>query len=440
MLYAPSWSGTAVYRIWRRSCFTIANRTLNTIRRHFPTLDPRTYERTLPTTSLNRLSAGTGETRTKPAQNFVDFLNISARSGAGGKPLEGSLRSQAFRGPGYGGHGGSVYLTACTSVDSLAHIPGDPRAPSGGDALSGSRGLHAPDLCLRVPLGTIVRERVLTNLLDESGGRIRKAKFLFQFMKQGDSYILAAGGLGGIAPSSFKRRDGRHSETGQRRNYELELRCMADCALIGSGNAGKTSLLASLTRALSRIGPEDGSTVRPHSGLLQFRDGMQISLVDLPGFRSAGPLVECDDKHILRHIWRTRLLIFVVDMSTSGDHLAEIKRLRNQIRDFDPHSFSERKWLVVGTKCDLLHRDTLFHLDSLQIQIRAELDPEAQVVGISARFGLGIRQLVKAIRKSIRPDDFSIASYSARAEPASFDIQKVSNIGENHSFPRVSEV
>lgn len=365
---------------------------------------------------VNRLSIATRESRSKPVQPFADVVTTCVRSGSGGKPVPGAERSNAFRGPGYGGHGGSVYLTCCGQIDSLAHIPSETRALSGSDAENGSRGLHAPDLSLQVPLGTIVRELVKTPLLDISGGRMRKPVFLFQFMKEGQSFVLASGGRGGIAPASSKKADGRAPESGQRRYYELEMRFVSDCALVGSHNAGKSSLLAGLTRVLNRIGPEEGSTSRPHRGMLQFRDGCDISILDLPGIRLSPDYELADHTPILRHIWRSKVLIYVVDMSSSVDHITEIENLRNKIRAFDPANFPERKWLVVGTKCDLLHRDTLFKLDALQIQLRARIDPEVNVIGVSARFGLGLNELVSCIRESHRSRDLQSPSFHARAD------------------------
>jgi len=375
---------------------------------------------TLRLSNLSRLiDVGISESMPAPSQPFVDYLRISTSSGSGGSPVMGATRSQSFKGPGYGGHGGGVYLTASSSVESLSHIPSEARANSGGDAVGGSRGSHAVDLALTIPLGTILRERLKVPLSGGSGKALRKPRFTFQFLKDGESMTLISGGLGGIASTSFKKNDGRKPEQGETKFFELEMRAVSDCALIGAPNSGKTALMAAITRTLSRVGPEEGSTVRPHGGKLKFRDGWETSLLDLPGLR-AGAADDCvSGRRVLRHTWRSKLLLYVVDVSSGSDPLHTLEMLRREILSYDPVYFFERKWIIVGTKCDLLHRDTFFRLDSLQIQANAQLSPDVEVIGVSARFGLGIRELCSAIRRALDQKEFGLSSLRTRSSEAS---------------------
>merc|ERR1712178_227276 len=118
-------------------------------------------------------------------------------------------------------------------------------------------------------------------------------------------------------------------------------------------------------------------------------------------------------RRILRHTYRSRALAFVVDVSRGDrpetDALEEVEMLREEACRFDPLN-SEKPWMVVGTKCDSLHRDSLFHLDSLHFRLRARYGADVPVVGTSARFGLGLTRLVRTIRELIFPEALEVSS------------------------------
>lgn len=327
-----------------------------------------------------------------------------------------------MNGPGFGGNGGSVFIKCREGLDSLSHIGGNFRAPNGGDGGDesvndgNSRGLHADDTAMFVPPGTILRLRVKTGEKDDGGRTIYRRKFIYQFLRDCDSLKLCQGGAGGVAPSSFKKKDGRLGTPGEKKKTELEYRLVSDCALIGDANSGKTSLLGAMTSVLTRIGPEPFSTVRPHVGVVGYRDGLSFRVADLP------PLYYgIDDerrKRLLRHMWRSKVLVYVVDMSREdGDAYEEFIRLYQQVKDYDPRFFNERKFLVVGTKCDALNKDALFRLDSLHYRLQSRVDSDAVVVGVSARFGLGIKELVDELRHLLYPEAV-IPSYRERLQNA----------------------
>jgi len=232
-------------------------------------------------------------------------------------------------------------------------------------------------------------------------------QFRYQFLKSEDTYLVARGGIGGIGPQSFKKRDGRIGTPGQRSRMELELRLLNDCAFVGMPNAGKTSLLASLSRAHTRIGPEEYSTTRPHIGLIRFRDRVEVRLCDLPGLKRGAHEDKLMGRRILRHTYRSRALAFVVDVArgdrSAQETLDEVEMLREEAIKFDPLN-AQKPWMVVGTKCDALHRDALYHLDSLHFRLRARHGIDVPVVGTSSRFGLGLTRLVRTIRQLIFPD------------------------------------
>ncbi|CAE7458342.1 obg [Symbiodinium pilosum] len=339
---------------------------------------------------------------------FVDRMWLSAKAGNGGNPAPNANRRPHIpTGPGYGGHGGSVILKATTQIESFLDVPEQIKADHGGDGYDTSRGKHGKDYVLQVPLGTIVRERVFSGERTSEGRRIFLPQFRYQFLRHEDTYIVARGGTGGVGPKSFKKGDSRRPTHGQRTRLELELRLMNDAALVGMPNAGKTSLLAALSRAHTRIGPEEFSTTRPHVGVIQFRDRVEIRVCDLPGLSEGAHEDKLMGRRILRHTYRSRALAFVVNVargeSSEQDVLSEVEMLREEAIRFDPLN-KEKPWMVIGTKCDLLHRDPLFHLDSLFYRLRARYGEEVPVVGTSSRFGLGITRTVRTLRQLIYPD------------------------------------
>ena len=300
-----------------------------------------------------------------------------------------------------------MILRGCSRVESLVDLPSDNMisAEQGMDGSQFSRGLHGNDRVVDVPLGTIIRERVKTDKRTAEGRTIYAPRFIYQFLKDNDTITLCEGGMGGVGPQTFKKADGRKGASGTKKSIDLELRLVNDCCLLGIPNSGKTSIISSLTSSLTRIGPEPYSTTRPHLGTLQFRDGLEVKLLDLPG------VVEGDahDKErgirTLRHTYRSKVLMYCIDLSnTDVDAFTQFELLRNEVKSFDPLNFNSRKELIVATKCDMLHRDTLVNLDSLHFRVRARMDSHIPVVGTSARFGLGINRLVHQIRTLLFPN------------------------------------
>jgi len=340
------------------------------------------------------------------------------KSGKGGNPAPNTVRGQKKNGPAFGGHGGSVYLRGNPKVESFSDLPIESAisAEPGGDGSNYSRGLHGRDTYIDVPLGTIIRERVKTDKVTPEGRTVHAPRFLYQFLKDKDTVQLCEGGKGGIAPLTFKKGDGRKGANGQKKSIDLELRLVNDCALIGAPNSGKTSIISSLTSSLTRIGPEPYSTTRPHLGTLTFRDGISVKLVDLPGIVHGDSNCKQRGIRILRHMWRSKLLLYCVDISNQDqDAFEQLELLRNEVHAFDGRKH-DRSELVVATKSDMLHQNSLVNLDSLFFRVQSRIGDHIPVIGTSARFGLGINRLVMQIRATLYPDQLEISRPRIPAE------------------------
>uniref|UniRef100_A0A0G4F0J7 OBG-type G domain-containing protein n=1 Tax=Chromera velia CCMP2878 TaxID=1169474 RepID=A0A0G4F0J7_9ALVE len=340
---------------------------------------------------------------------FVDRMWMDVKAGNGGNFVKGAFRKKNNRGPGYGGHGGDVLMTASRVVNDFLQLEPEVRAKDGEDAHETHRGLHAPPSILKVPLGTILRKRVPTGEKRE-GRSLHKRVFWYQFLNEKDIVKIADGGLGGIARSARKLKDWRLPTPGQKVKLELELRLMVDACLVGLPNSGKSSLAAALTRMYTRIGPEPFSTTRPHVSLLRFSDGQDLRLCDLPPLYEGASEDRKRGMRILRHLYRARTLLYVLDASRlrdgPADPLEELLLLREEIAKYDEGFLKTKNEMVVMTKCDCLHKDVLFQLDSLHFRLKEQL-PHIQVLGTSARFGLGISEAASAVRSLTFPDGMS---------------------------------
>lgn len=345
------------------------------------------------TAMITGLTFPDSESFRPPERDFEDRRQILFRSGKGGNPAPNTVRGQKTNGPAFGGHGGSVYLRSNSKLESLASLPMESvlSADAGGDGLKYSRGIHARDLVVDVPVGTIVRERVKTDKTTIEGRRIFAPKFVYQFLRDKDEFLLCEGGKGGVAPLTFKKGDGRVGLNGEKKSIDLELRLVNDVSLIGVANSGKSSIISSLTSACTQIGPEPYTTSRPHFGTLQYRDGLVVSILDLPAIAQGAVSDKTHGMRVLRHVYRSKLILYCVDMS-KGDAFEQLEVLHTELHSDKRADL--RSELIVATKCDKANSEDL---DSLFNKAQARWG--IGVVGTSARFGVGIPRLVNTIRE-----------------------------------------
>jgi GTPase len=278
---------------------------------------------------------------------FVDTATVFVKAGDGG-PGSASIRREPYNprgGPdgGDGGRGGDVVLRVDSSVFDLSALADRPhrKARSGGPGRSNDRhGADAEDVVIPVPSGTRVS--------DERG-------LVADLMGDGASTVVARGGRGGRGNASLASarervpRTTERGEPGEEHRLELELRLVADAALVGAPNAGKSTLLSRLTAARPKIADYPFTTLSPNLGVAGSEE--RVVVADVPGLIERAHEGRGLGLEFLRHVSRSRVLVYVVDLSADPTH--DLAMLRAEIAAYDP-AVAGRRSLVVGTKTDLL--------------------------------------------------------------------------------------
>jgi GTP-binding protein len=315
---------------------------------------------------------------------FVDELTVLARGGDGGHGSSSILREpyNPRGGPdgGDGGSGGDVVFEVATGVRDLAWLADHPhlRAESGGaGGKRGKTGAEGEDLVIRVPDGTRVE--------DEHG-------LLADLVGEGARAVVARGGRGGrgnaaLATSRDRVPKGAEGgERGEEKRLALELRIVADVGLVGLPNAGKSTLLASLTAAHPKIADYPFTTLAPNLGVAG--EDERFVVADVPGLVEGAHRGRGLGHRFLRHVSRCRALVLVVDLS-APDPVADLGIVREELRAYD-RSLASRPSLLVGTKLDL----------APDVDVQAALGSGA--IAISAVTGEGLDALRERIASLAR--------------------------------------
>jgi len=269
-------------------------------------------------------------------------------------------------------------------------------------------GKGAPAKVVNVPIGTIVyrTEAPAPRQDDELESENESADAapataeapppldqIADLSRDGQQFVLCAGGRGGKGNVHFKSAKNRapvqytEGEEGESGYFLLELRTIADAALVGYPNAGKSTLLGKISAAHPKVAAYPFTTLRPSVGVVQLDEYRRATIADIPG------LIEGAHRNVglghdfLRHITRCRYLLFVLDVAGSeGRHpIEDLQSLRREIDLYDPR-LSERPWSIVANKIDLLGAEE-------NLQAIRDRFPSVPVVPISAERGTGINEL-----------------------------------------------
>ncbi|MEO0079130.1 MAG: GTPase ObgE [candidate division WOR-3 bacterium] len=334
---------------------------------------------------------------------FVDQATIRVRAGDGGKGCI-SFRREKFvprGGPdgGDGGDGGSVVLLGDARLMTLADLEYRRfyRAEDGQHGMGKDRhGKNGRDEVVPVPLGTDVFDA-------QSGVK------LGEVLKPGQMLIVARGGKGGrgnarfASPTNQAPRIAEPGEPGEEKELKLVLRLLADVGIVGLPNAGKSTLLAALTSARPKIADYPFTTLTPNLGVLETRN-FRWTIADMPGIIKGAHQGKGLGLAFLRHIERTRMLVFVID-ATAERPEDDYRQLCEEIERFEEGGgrkaeggltprILERPRLVVMNKIDLLESDAL-------LTGRQALRLDVPVLWVSALLGTGIEELRKEIERQI---------------------------------------
>ena len=318
---------------------------------------------------------------------FVDHARIGVEAGRGGRGAI-SFRREAHvprGGPdgGDGGRGGNVIFYASPDLSTLADFRYRHRFKArSGDAGAGKKkhGKAGGDLRVPVPLGTLVKDARGDVVADLSAA--------------GHEIVVARGGAGGLGNAHFATstrrapRIAQDGEPGDDRAIELELKLLADVGLVGLPNAGKSTLLAALTRARPKIAPYPFTTLSPNLGVALVGD-REVVIADIPGLIEGAHRGAGLGEEFLRHVERTRVLVHVVDASreTAADDAPIIDA---ELAAYG-HGLAERPQLYALNKMDLPEAR------ANEPVLRARLPrPESPIFAVSAATGEGCRELLEA--------------------------------------------
>lgn len=330
---------------------------------------------------------------------FYDEAQIDVKAGRGGDGVV-SWRREAMTpmgGPdgGNGGKGGDVIVVGNRHLNTLLNFQYQRRfiAPDGAAGRGKNwTGRSGKPVYIAVPLGTVI--------IDADNGGV-----LGDITADEQQLIVAKGGRGGRGNAMFASSTNQapnHAENGtpgESRPLRLELKLIADVGIVGLPNAGKSTLLASLTAATPKIANYPFTTLQPNLGVADLGDSRTLVLADIPGLIEGASQGKGLGHEFLRHIERTRVLIHLID-GLSEDPVADYRTINGELAAFG-HGLADKPQIVAMTKMDLPDAQAALELFGRDIQVPA-MEGEPQVVmGISSASHKGVRELLGAAARML---------------------------------------
>ena len=324
--------------------------------------------------------------------NFIDYVKIHCKSGSGGPGSAHFFRAKGVPngGPdgGDGGKGGDIVLRGNAQLWTLLHlkytkhVKAEPGKPGMDSRRSGAQG---NDWVIEVPLGTVAKDAETGELITE-------------VIQDGQRYILLPGGRGGLGNENFKTSTyqapdyAQPGEPFQEKWVVLELKVLADVGLVGLPNAGKSTLLASISAAKPAIADYPFTTIVPNLGVVKYRDYQSFVVADIPGIIEGAHLGKGLGLRFLRHIERNSILLFLIPV-TSENIKKEYEMLLRELAEHNPELLEKQRILAIS-KMDMGSEDDLKRLKKLKLDL--------PVLKISAATSAGITELKDELWKQLQ--------------------------------------
>ncbi|MCZ6776840.1 MAG: GTPase ObgE [Ignavibacteria bacterium] len=323
---------------------------------------------------------------------FVDFAEIHVKAGDGGVGCV-SFRREKFipkGGPdgGNGGQGGNVIIQANKQLNTLLDYKytKNYKAPRGEHGLGSNKtGKSGKDVLLKVPVGTLIRNAMNSEIVAD-------------LTHDGEEIFIAKGGRGGKGNAAFATstnqapREHELGKAGEERSIQLELKLLADIGLVGLPNSGKSTLISVISAAKPKIADYPFTTLVPNLGIVRVDRGRSFVVADIPGLIEGAQRGKGLGVQFLRHIERTKVLVFLID-GTAADIRADYQVLLNELKLFNK-DLTEKPQIIVVTKIDIIDEVKLKTIKRLRLA-------NAPSHFISAVARNGITKLVGEMWKSI---------------------------------------
>ena len=360
---------------------------------------------------------------------FVDEAEITVEAGNGGNGCLSFRREKYIErgGPdgGDGGDGGSVFLQADSALNTLVDFRFQPRyraesgKPGQGRNCTGRGG---EDLLVNVPLGTSVID-------------VETEELIADLNQPGVPVMVAKGGFHGLGNTRFKSSTNRaprkttHGTPGEARTLQLQLRLVADVGLLGLPNAGKSTLIRSVSAAKPKVADYPFTTLVPNLGVVSLGLERSFVMADIPGLIEGASEGAGLGFRFLKHLSRTRLLLHLIDaMPVDGsDPVANARSIIGELENFSHTLASKERWLVIN-QVDLMQVDAVEELISA---LRSELDWQGEIHQISALSGIGCNDLCENLMASIEEhrrrlldDEGYTAQQLEREKAMAFEIRR----------------
>lgn len=347
---------------------------------------------------------------------MIDYARITVLAGKGGNgagsflSIKGRRRGKADGGD--GGRGGNVYMVTTRDLNTLEPFRYKKvyKAKVGDNGLSRMRkGAEGEDLIINVPVGTLIKVK--------SNKELRKS---FDLVREGEKVLICEGGEGGKGNSHLRDEYGRRplsggkGQDGDVLKLELELKLIADVGLIGLPNAGKSTLISTLTAARPKVADYPFTTLEPNLGVLDgvsfvvnrssgkknsphdrsTMNNKRIVIADIPGLIEGASRGKGLGDIFLRHIERTKILVHLIDISQENDYWQVYQSIRSELKKYSVKLVKKRE-IIALNKIDLIGKD------QVEVALKDFKSRRKKVIAISSVTAEGCQDLIKQIQKVI---------------------------------------